>query len=110
MPNANNCLPRWWTAIQDSKFDKENLPPKRQQRFEPRMQMDYSIGLMMLHEQALNPPLPIKKWPESKPKPTIEVMSICKMRIVVNRENFISGWRTQQSRPQLKKFRLYSDD
>jgi len=73
------AMSKWWTTISQDFPDKQNLPPKRQQRFEPRMQMDYSIGLTLLTEELKNLPQEWKRFPTdgSKPKPKVDVMTIC---------------------------------
>ncbi|CAD7950429.1 unnamed protein product [Amoebophrya sp. A25] len=72
-----SAMSRWYTAVSEQ-YTKEQLPPARQQRFEPRMQMDYQLGLALLTQQLLASPVePIRKWPAHKPKPKIDVLSIC---------------------------------
>lgn len=61
------AMSKWWTSISQDYPDKGkdlqgNLPPKKKQRFEPRMQMDYSIGLSILTEQLQAQPRHIVKF------------------------------------------------
>ena len=59
-----SAMSRWWGVVGEYKKKKET-PPPHLKRFHPRMQMDYSLGLSLLTQELLNPPLTILKPPGS---------------------------------------------
>ncbi|CAD7943562.1 unnamed protein product [Amoebophrya sp. A25] len=77
-----SAMSRWWTVVGEYKQRKEK-PPKELQRFHPRMQMDYSLGLSVLTADLMEQPKPIvkSKWSgvpaAERIRPKIDVLSIC---------------------------------
>ncbi|CAD7939488.1 unnamed protein product [Amoebophrya sp. A120] len=77
-----SAMSRWYTEVADEQqrlgLPMNTPPPTKKQRFQPRMQMDYQLGLALLTQQLLEPPVePRKRWPAGLPKPKIDVLSIC---------------------------------
>lgn len=72
------AMARWWSGLGQTGLESQVLavapPPPPPQRWEVRLQAEYTIAVSQLHEKLQARPLPIRKSTE---KLRIEVHSIC---------------------------------
>ncbi|CAD7963126.1 unnamed protein product [Amoebophrya sp. A120] len=76
-----SAMSRWWSVVGEYRERKEK-PPKELQRFHPRMQMDYSLGLSVLTSDLMEKPREYKRWKDRNTTTRnkdlkIDVLSIC---------------------------------